>query len=68
MLTEQLFDFLSASPSCYHAVRAISDRLITDGYTQLREQDAWTLVPGGKYFTARNGSSSACRRARRQAF
>ena len=57
MLTEQLFDFLAASPSCYHAVRAISDRLITDGYTQLREQDAWTLVPGGKYFTARNGSS-----------
>ena len=57
MLTEQLFDFLAASPSCYHAVRAISDRLITDGYTQLREQDAWTLVPGGKYFTTRNGSS-----------
>ena len=57
MLTEQLFDFLAASPSCYHAVRAISDRLIADGYTQLREQDAWTLTPGGKYFTARNGSS-----------
>ena len=57
MLTEQLFDFLAASPSCYHAVRAISDRLIADGYTQLREQDAWTLVPGGKYFTTRNGSS-----------
>ena len=57
MLTEQLFDFLAASPSCYHAVRAISDRLTTDGYTQLREQDAWTLVPGGKYFTTRNGSS-----------
>ena len=54
---KRLFDFLAASPSCYHAVRTISDRLITDGYTQLREQDAWTLVPGGKYFTARNGSS-----------
>ena len=57
MLTEQLFEFLAASPSCYHAVRAISDRLTTDGYTQLREQDAWTLVPGGTYFTTRNGSS-----------
>ena len=27
MLTEQLFDFLAASPSCYHAVQALSDRL-----------------------------------------
>ena len=27
MLTEQLFDFLSASPSCYHAVQALAERL-----------------------------------------
>ena len=57
MLTEQLFDFLAASPSCYHAVQALSDRLTQEGYTQLHEADAWTLTAGGKYFVTRNGSS-----------
>ena len=47
MLTEQLFDFLAASPSCYHAVQALAERLERNGYTQLREQDAWALTPGG---------------------
>ena len=50
MLTEQLFDFLAASPSCYHAVQALAERLERNGYAQLREQDAWALTPGGKYF------------------
>ena len=57
MLTEQLFDFLAASPSCYHAVQALAERLERNGYAQLREQDAWALTPGGKYFVTRNGSS-----------
>ena len=57
MLTEQLFDFLAASPSCYHAVQALAERLERNGYAQLREQDAWVLTPGGKYFVTRNGSS-----------
>lgn len=57
MLTEQLFDFLAASPSCYHAVQALAERLEQNGYAQLREQDAWALTPGGKYFVTRNGSS-----------
>ena len=57
MLTEQLFDFLAASPSCYHAVQALAERLERSGYAQLREQDAWALTPGGKYFVTRNGSS-----------
>ena len=43
MLTEQLFDFLAASPSCYHAVQALAERLERSGYAQLREQDAWAL-------------------------
>ena len=38
MLTEQLFDFLAASPSCYHAVQALAERLERSGYAQLRER------------------------------
>ena len=54
---KRLFDFLAASPSCYHAVQALSDRLTQEGYTQLHEADAWTLTAGGKSFVTRNGSS-----------
>ena len=54
---KRLFDFLAASPSCYHAVQALSDRLTQEGYTQLHEADAWTLTAGGKYLVTRNGSS-----------
>ena len=57
MYTEQLFDFLSASPSSYHAVRTIAARLRAEGYTQLQESEPWTLTPGGRYFLTRNGSS-----------
>lgn len=57
MLTEQLFDFLADSPSCYHAVRAIAGRLEKAGYVQLHEHEAWTLAAGGKYYVTRNGSS-----------
>jgi len=62
---KRLFDFLAASPSCYHAVQALSDRLTQEGYTQLHEADAWTLTAGG---TARPCLPSACRRARPRAF
>ena len=54
---KRLFDFLAASPSCYHAVQALADRLTQEGYAQLHEADAWELSAGGKYFVTRNGSS-----------
>lgn len=57
MFTERLFDFLDASPSAYHAVQALADRLTGEGYTRLHEAQSWTLQPGGRYFVIRNGSS-----------
>ena len=57
MYTEQLFDFLATSPSCYHAVQTIATRLTREGYAPLRENERWTLAPGGKYYVTRNGSS-----------
>ena len=57
MYTEQLFDFLAASPSSYHAVQAVAARLTRAGYAPLRESAHWALVPGGKYYVTRNGSS-----------
>ena len=54
---QELVDFLAASPTPFHAVEQMAVRLSKAGFVQLHEADAWQLVPGGRYFTTRNGSS-----------
>ncbi|WP_415895836.1 M18 family aminopeptidase [Neptuniibacter sp. PT34_22] len=49
--------FLEASPTPYHAVKEMSQRLVENGFMELREEDSWQLQAGGKYFVTRNGSS-----------
>ena len=44
-----LRSFLDGSVSVYHAQAQVVEALEKAGYTRLREQDAWTLVPGGAY-------------------
>ncbi|MFR8172013.1 MAG: M18 family aminopeptidase [Marvinbryantia sp.] len=56
-LTRELFDFIEESPSCFHAVESTRKQLDGAGYTQLLESRPWSLVPGGKYYVVRNGSS-----------
>ncbi len=56
-LSEELLSFLDASPSCFHAVKNLSDRLLAAGFTPLAENQKWQIVPGGKYFVTRNGSA-----------
>ncbi|MGC2873867.1 M18 family aminopeptidase [Ihubacter sp. mB4P-1] len=58
-LSQELLTFLDASPSCFHAVKNISDQLTKYGFTQLAENQRWEIRPGGKYFVTRNGSSLA---------
>ena len=53
----ELFDFISESPTAYHAVKSVICALENDGYTELFETERWTLTPGGKYFVIRNGTS-----------
>lgn len=55
--TKTLFEFIKKSPTAYHTVAAVKERLVADGYEELYEGDAWNLIEGGKYFVARNGSS-----------
>ena len=52
-----LCEFLDASHSVYHAVAYLSDLLNRAGYTRLPEQDAWNLVPGGRYYVVRGGTA-----------
>lgn len=54
---QKLLDFIEQSPSCYHVVENFAATLRAQGYTQLREADEWRILPGGRYFVTRNGSS-----------
>lgn len=55
--TNKLIDFISASPTCFHAVGEIAGMLDDAGFTKLNEADGWTLEKGGKYYVTRNSSS-----------
>lgn len=52
-----LLDFLAEAVTPFHAVAAMRRRLLDAGFTALDEAQPWTLVPGGRYFVVRNGSS-----------
>ena len=54
---KQLFDFLAAAPTPFHAVYEMRTRLQEAGYIELEESCQWHVKPGGRYFVVRNESS-----------
>ena len=52
-----LRQFLNSAHSVYHAAAALKNALQQAGYTQLREEKAWELIPGGKYYLTRGDSA-----------
>ena len=57
LLNQELFSFIKESPTNYHAITAASRLLADQGFSPLSEQDAWTLLPGGKYYVSRGETS-----------
>ncbi|MBT3366545.1 MAG: M18 family aminopeptidase [Nitrospina sp.] len=55
--TNPLLEFIDRSPTPFHAVQEMTDYLSGKGFNELNEADSWDLVPNGKYFLTRNGSS-----------
>ncbi len=53
----ELADFITASPTAFHAVASARDLLQKNGFQQLDEREAWQELPTGKYFVLRNESS-----------
>ena len=49
--------FLDNSPSCYHATANLELQIKAAGYERLHEHEDWTLVPGGKYYMVRGGTT-----------
>ncbi|MEQ8230902.1 MAG: M18 family aminopeptidase, partial [Gammaproteobacteria bacterium] len=52
-----LLAFLDASPTPFHAVATMRERLLAAGFEALDEAEAWHLAPRGRYFVTRNESS-----------
>jgi aspartyl aminopeptidase len=54
---QDLLRFIDASPSPWHAVHSIEQRLLAQGFRQLQEAERWKLEAGGRYYVVRGGSS-----------
>lgn len=55
--TKELIRFIQDSPTCYHAIAAISKQLLSHGFVRLDETTPWQLEKGGKYYVIRSDSS-----------
>ena len=54
---KEMLNFIEKSPTCFHAVANIEELLEEAGFCKLRENEAWELKKGGRYYTQRNDSS-----------
>lgn len=53
----ELCSFIASSPTPFHAVRQMAQRLEAAGFTHLRDSESWSLQAGGRYYVTRNDSS-----------
>ncbi len=54
---KDLLDFIDNSPSPYHAVKSIEEKLSAFDFKRLNETEKWDLKPGSRYFIVRDDSS-----------
>ncbi|MBR1852919.1 MAG: M18 family aminopeptidase [Lachnospiraceae bacterium] len=55
--TGELLDFIQKSPSPFHVIANLQEKLQNNGFMELKETDHWQLEQGRKYFVTRNDSS-----------
>ena len=54
---QDLIAFIDASPSPWHAVASVEQRLQAQGFMRLEEGERWKLAAGGRYYVVRGGAS-----------
>jgi len=54
---QDLLDFIDNSPSPYHVVDNLKNRLLKDGFLELNLKHKWHIEKGGKYFICQNDTS-----------
>lgn len=57
LFTDRLMNFLDSSPVSFLAAHTITQQLSAAGFSPLREEDAWELLPGRRYYVTRNDSA-----------
>lgn len=55
--SKELLEFISKSPTSFHAVATIKEMLENDGYIELTRANKWAVQPSGRYFTTMNNSA-----------
>ena len=45
---QDLINFIDASPSPWHAVHSVEQRLLAEGYVRLQETERWQLQESGR--------------------
>ena len=57
----EMFSFIEKSPSCFHVIQNLRERLDAEGFEALEENEDWSvrrgIRNGGKYYVVRNDSS-----------
>lgn len=56
MNINELITFINDSPTAWHAVQEMKNRLTQHGFSLLNEGDRWEMQPGKSYFVIRGGS------------
>ena len=56
-VTQELFDFIDASPTAFHAAAQAAKRLEAAGYRKVGKETGIRPEAGGRYYMTRNGSS-----------
>ena len=56
-VNSRLLDFISRSPTAFHAVENTAKALADAGFVELYETEPWPLAPGACAFVRRSGSS-----------
>lgn len=54
---QDCLDFIDASPSPWHAIATLEQRLQAFQFQRLDEKNAWSLAAGGRYYVVRDESS-----------
>ena len=65
---KDFIEFVSHSPTAFHACEAACEALRAAGFSQLKEQEPWAIAPGGGYFLTRNRSAVPSRPSNSLAF
>ena len=54
---EAFLNFAEQSPTAFHAIAGLKEKLKRAGFQELKERDPWLVDAGGKYYVIRNDSA-----------